>query len=120
VDLYSLACVGYFLLTGKLVFEADNALRMILQHMQSQPVPPSIRSGRPIPGALDDIILRCLAKEPADRPGSAGELASALARIDVGDAWTNDAAREWWINNLAEGTPSPSASEATITVDVAY
>jgi serine/threonine-protein kinase len=120
VDLYSLGCVGYFLLTGKLVFEADNALRMMLQHMQAQPVAPSVRSGLPIPAALDEIILGCLAKQPADRPASAGELAAALARVNAGEAWTTDDAREWWENNLAEGKPAPSASEPTITLDVAY
>jgi serine/threonine-protein kinase len=120
VDLYSLGCVGYFLLTGKLVFEADNALRMILQHLQSEPVPPSARSGLAIPPALDDLILRCLAKDPARRPASAEELANRLARIDTGDPWTDHQARAWWEKNLAEGKPSPSASEPTITLDVAY
>ncbi len=120
VDLYSLGCVGYFLLTGTLVFEADNALRMILQHLQGRPVPPSDRSGLAIPRALDEIILRCLAKEPAGRPASAGELAEALVRVDAGDPWTAGHARAWWENNLAEGKPSPSASEPTIMLDVAY
>jgi serine/threonine protein kinase len=49
VDIYALGCVGYFLLTGKLVFEGETALQMILQHIQKEPVKPSVRSGRPLP-----------------------------------------------------------------------
>ncbi len=120
VDLYSLGCVGYFLLTGKLVFEGDNALRMILQHLQSEPIPPSVRSGLPIPFGLEDAILRCLAKNPAHRPAGAGELAAALALIDVGEPWTADDAREWWERHLVQGAPAPSAGQGTITLDVAY
>jgi serine/threonine protein kinase len=119
-DLYSLGCVGYFLLTGTLVFEGENALRMILQHLQSEPVAPSVRSGLPIPTELDRLILHCLAKDPGRRPASAGDLAAALARIDVRAPWTQDDARVWWERHLKEGVPSPSASEPTITLDVAY
>ena len=119
-DLYSLGCVGYFLLTGKLVFEGDNALRMILQHVQSQPVPPSVRSGLPIPAELDRLILRCLAKDPAERPATAGELAAALGQLDVGNPWTDEDARGWWDAHVAKGAPAPAESEPTITLDVAY
>jgi hypothetical protein len=119
-DLYSLGCVGYFLLTGKLVFEGENALRMILQHIQSEPVAPSVRSGLPIPPALDRIILGCLAKDPAARPASAETLANELARVDVGRPWTDDDARTWWNEHIAKGQPAPAESEPTITLDVAY
>ena len=74
VDLYSLGCVGYFLLTGKLVFEGDNALRMILQHLQSEPVAPSVRAGLSIPPELDRLILHCLAKDRHAGPSSAADL----------------------------------------------
>ena len=82
-DLYSLGCVAYFLLTGKLVFEGDNALRMILQHVQKEPVAPSVRSGLPIPASLDRLILQCLAKDPGARPATATALAAELTDIDV-------------------------------------
>jgi serine/threonine protein kinase len=119
-DLYSLGCVGYFLLTGKLVFEGENALRMILQHMQSEPVAPSIRSGLTIPADLDRLILRCLAKDPAARPASAGDLATDLERVDVGNPWTDDDARAWWDAHVAQSRPAAAESEPTITLDVAY
>jgi len=120
VDLYSLGCVGYFLLTGRLVFEGENALRMILQHLHAEPVPPSARSGLPIPVALDRLILHCLAKDPAQRPASAEALADALGRIALEDVWTDDDAVAWWERNLAGAAPSPAGAAPTVTLDVAY
>ena len=119
-DLYSLGCVAYFLLTGKLVFEGDNALRMILQHIQNEPVAPSVRSGLPIPPSLDRLILRCLAKDPGARPATATALAAELTQIDVGDPWKEEDARAWWDAHIAKGAPTPAESEPTITLDVAY
>ena len=107
-DLYALGCVAYWLLTGQLVFEADSPLRMLIQHIQASPIPPSIRSGRPVPRALEDLIMRCLAKKPADRPASADEIVAELDRIELERTWTQADAREWWETNLAapvEGLP---------------
>lgn len=118
VDLYSLGCVGYFLLTGRLVFEGQNALQMILKHLQNEPEAPSVRSGLPIPPALDQVILWCLAKDPAARPASARVLADALSRVELNDAWTDDHARAWWDDHLAGGVPSPDSGAPTVTLDV--
>jgi hypothetical protein len=118
-DLYSLGCVGYFLLTGKLVFEGENALRMILQHIQNEPVAPSIRSGLPIPAELDRVILHCLAKDPTARPASATALAEELLGAVVGGSWTDEEARAWWEEHIARGAPAPAGSEPTVTLDVA-
>jgi serine/threonine-protein kinase len=107
-DLYALGCVAYWLLTGQLVFEADSPLRMLIQHIQASPIPPSIRSGRPVPRALEDLIMRCLAKKPADRPASADEIVAALDRIELDRPWSQGDAREWWETNIAapvEGLP---------------
>jgi serine/threonine-protein kinase len=50
----------------------------------------------PIPRALEDIVLSCLAKEPAHRPQSARELSLRLAAVEGATAWTEERAREWW------------------------
>jgi len=100
-DLYALGCVAYWLLTGHLVFEAESPLRMLIQHIQASPVPPSIRSGRPVPHGLEDLIMRCLAKKRADRPASADEIVEALDRIALDRPWTQADAREWWEANIA-------------------
>jgi serine/threonine-protein kinase len=82
-DLYSLGCVAYYLLTGRLVFEGETPLQTILKHLQQPPEPPSRRTDRPIPAALETLVLACLAKRPDDRPQSAAALAEALAGVAI-------------------------------------
>ena len=95
-DIYSLGCVGYFLLTGEPVFSGETPLAIAVRHVQTPPVAPSARSELPIPPALDRVILDCLSKEPADRPQSAGALSMRLGEIAGLDSWTSDRARDWW------------------------
>jgi serine/threonine-protein kinase len=99
-DLYALGCVGYFLLTGALVFEAETGLQMMAKHLRAEPVPPSQRSALPIPAGLERLVLACLAKKPEDRPHSAAELSRALAGVG-GDGWNEARAREWWTTHGA-------------------
>jgi len=81
-DLYSLGCVAYFLLTGQLVFQGDTAVQTMFMHLQQEPVPPARRTDNPIPPALEQLILACLAKEPDDRPAGAADLAAGLASVE--------------------------------------
>ena len=55
---------------------------------------------RSIPAALDQLVLACLAKNPADRPQSARELSRRLGEVEGAGAWTEDRAREWWVTHL--------------------
>jgi hypothetical protein len=48
-----------------------------------------------IPGDLEELILACLAKDPAHRPQTAEELDARLAACSV-EEWTRDRAEEWW------------------------
>jgi serine/threonine-protein kinase len=95
-DIYALGCVAYYLLTGQLVFEAEKAFQMIAKHLQTSPVPPSQRTDQQVSPELEDLILKCLAKDARHRPQSARELADALARVPT-DAWGEDEARYWWM-----------------------
>jgi serine/threonine-protein kinase len=95
-DIYATGCVAYWLLTGQLVFTAATPLALLLHHAQTPPTPPSARTDRPIPAALDDLVLSCLAKDPAKRPQSARELSRRLAEVDGANAWTQERAQEWW------------------------
>jgi len=99
-DIYATGCVAYWLLTGKFVFTADTTVGLILQHAQAQPTPPSARTSQPIPPALEELVLCCLAKEPGDRPQSARELAARLEAIDGAGEWTQRQAQEWWQQHL--------------------
>jgi serine/threonine-protein kinase len=108
VDIYTLGCVGYWLLTGRLVFQAPNAIQLMYQHANATPVPPSQRSELEIPAALDSIILSCLAKLPEDRPQTAGELSRRLSTA-VPTAWTEDEAQRWWDRHHPESArPEPA------------
>jgi eukaryotic-like serine/threonine-protein kinase len=99
-DLYALGCVAYWLLTGRMVFEAESPLKMLIQHIQAQPVPPSVRGGRPVPPALEQLVLRCLAKDPASRPSSADAILSELDRLELQRPWDQERAREWWETSM--------------------
>ena len=94
-DLYALGAVGYFLLTGKPVFEGETLIEVCSHHLHTKPVPPSERLGRPLPPKLEAVILRCLAKSAADRPSSASALKEELEQCAV-PAWSDAQARAWW------------------------
>jgi serine/threonine protein kinase len=94
-DLYALGAVGYYLLTGRPVFEADTAFEVCMQHVQTAPLPLSEVRGEPVPNQLERLILSCLAKRKDDRPASAQALADALDRLDL-PPWTRADAERWW------------------------
>ena len=75
--------------------EAQSPMGLLVQHAHTPPVPPSVRTDRPIPAALDELVVACLAKDPALRPQSAREVSERLEAMDAG-AWTQARAREWW------------------------
>jgi serine/threonine protein kinase len=103
-DVYALGCVAYFLLTGQLVFEADTSIKMLLQHVQTQPMPPSARTELPIPRELDDLVLSCLEKNPDKRPQDADNLYRLAYGCKSCDRWSSDTARVWWEKHLPEFT----------------
>src|SRR4051812_15263956 len=94
-DLYALGCVAYYLLTGRLVFDAGSGLQMITKHIQEVPVPPSQRTEMEVAAELDRAVLACLAKRPEDRPASAAELDRMLAEIEL-EPWSEEEATRWW------------------------
>jgi len=103
-DVYSLGCVAYYLLTGELVFEADSPMKMLMQHVQAIPVPPSERTELPIPPELDAIVLACLEKDPDKRPQNAAELLEIACECHTCEGWSQTAAKAWWERHLPELT----------------
>jgi len=112
-DLYALGCVAYFLLTGEPVFTGATPMATVLAHVQNDPVPPARRTELQIPPALNEIVLSCLAKDPAARPASAEELDRLLAASVNGASWTNDDAREWWQRNQVSRGPFHAEPRST-------
>jgi serine/threonine-protein kinase len=110
-DLYSLGCVAYWLLTGRLVFEAATATAMILKHASEEPVPPSVHAEVEVAPELERIVLQCLAKKPDERFADANELAQALAAVEVSQPWTEERARRWWESHRPEMSATSSTGQ---------
>lgn len=72
-------------------------MRLLVKHVEEKPLPPSAKTERPIPASLDNLVLACLAKDPATRTPSAAALAESLLGVerDV-DRWNDSQAAAWW------------------------
>ncbi len=109
-DIYSLGAVAYYLLTGSPPFVFDQPLKVIVAHVSQEVVPPSqLRSD--IPADLEAIVMRCLAKVPAHRYQTPGELAAALAECSLAGQWGRQQAADWWQSELLR-QPSVAQPEA--------
>ncbi|MGF1577890.1 MAG: serine/threonine protein kinase [Gemmataceae bacterium] len=98
-DIYAVGAVAYYLLTGKPVFEGINPMQIFQKHMDSPPRPPSEVLGWDIDADLEDIILRCLAKKPYERPVTVGELWTAFSECRSAGRWNRNKAKDWWVNH---------------------
>jgi eukaryotic-like serine/threonine-protein kinase len=102
-DLYALGCVGYWLLTGELVFDHPNAMQMMMAHAGEDPIPPSLRTELPVNEGLEKILLKCLAKAPEDRFETAQDLAVALDGVQLDESWSQPRAQRWWSVHAPQG-----------------
>jgi serine/threonine-protein kinase len=81
-DVYSLAVILYEVLTGKLPFDAKNAMDYIQLHVTGKPVPLNQRvPGKTFPALLEQVIHRALAKRPEERFASAADFATAMGMV---------------------------------------
>jgi eukaryotic-like serine/threonine-protein kinase len=95
-DVYSVAALGYFLLTGTHLAQGRTLVEVCADHMYREPERPSIRLGKPVVPTLEDAILKGLAKEPSDRHSSAKAFAQALRGCPGVIPWTEQDAESWW------------------------
>ncbi len=107
-DIYSLGAVMYYLLTGRAPFMYSQPMKVIIAHVSEDPVPP--RDLMPeIPEPLEDIVMRCLEKDPEDRFQDVGDLRRALRDLVFDSPWTFERANEWW---SCKGCPQRKAMAA--------
>jgi serine/threonine-protein kinase len=90
VDIYSMGIIIYQMATGRLPFEAESFVAILTQHVTEPPPPPrDVAPDREIPDELEAMILKAVAKDPAERFQDMGELVAALLELRrrlVGDA----------------------------------
>jgi len=103
-DLYALGCTAFHLLAGRPVFVGPSDVATLLAHQVQ--TPPSLSETTPnyVPRELEQLIQRCLAKDPAFRPSSASSLGRALAAIVLPDeqCLSPQTLRTWWEGISAE------------------
>lgn len=95
-DLYSVGVLGYFLLTGREIFDGQTVAELCRKHLEEIPAPPSTRLGKSLDAPFEAVLMQCLEKDPAKRPASASELAGLLAACHLSQQWTAAARAAWW------------------------
>jgi len=105
-DLYALGAVGFWLVTGRMVFQADQTMAMVRLHLTEPPPKASAHSPFKVPEALDALLLQCLAKKPDERPANADEVRRRLEQIPLTERWDQDRAAAWWNERAAKEAAS--------------
>jgi eukaryotic-like serine/threonine-protein kinase len=100
-DVYALGAVAYYLLTGRPPFIGANGIGVMLAHAHDPVVPPSRRRAD-VPEDLERLVLRCLAKDPAERFQDAEGLERALGACACAADWDRERAARWWQDTDAD------------------
>ena len=79
-DIYSLGIILFELLTGKVPFEGETAVSIALKHFREE-IPSVREQNKKIPQALENVIIKATAKEPAERYSSVNEMAADLKTV---------------------------------------
>ncbi len=86
-DVYALGAVAYFALAGYPVFAGATPEVVLGAHLRELPIRVALRATQAVPEDLDQLVMRCLAKDPRDRFSDAGALAEALAMSSLAGRW---------------------------------
>ncbi|MFI7438814.1 Stk1 family PASTA domain-containing Ser/Thr kinase [Nonomuraea indica] len=114
-DIYSTGCVLYELLTGQPPFTGDSPVAIAYQHVREEPIPPS-QIDPDIPAWADAIVLKAMAKDPAHRYQSAGEMRADIQRAMSGmpvDAQTTALTNSYGPGTRMMTSPQGAAGPAT-------
>lgn len=98
-DIYSLGATAYFLVTGRGPFAGRSHVAVLAAHIYESPEPPD-RLCPNVPADFQEVVLRCLAKNPDDRFPDIVTLEKALAGCRDAPNWSEDSAAEWWRSRI--------------------
>jgi tRNA A-37 threonylcarbamoyl transferase component Bud32 len=113
-DVYSLGALGYFLLTGHYIFDAETIAEIHEKQLTAPPIPPHERTTNPISVEMEQLLLLCLEKDMNARPQSAAELRAGLLALPAAADWPPAAQAAWWDNYERQpvAAPEPAAPAA--------
>ncbi len=108
-DIYAIGAMAYFALTGRPPFDGASPFAIMIAHARDPVVPPS--QIRPeVPADLEQVVLRCLAKSPAERFGDVRALGKALAACSVAAEWSAEQSDEWWLATAQNHTAAEAGA----------
>ncbi|MFO1463416.1 MAG: serine/threonine-protein kinase [bacterium] len=99
-DIYMLGSLAFWLITGHSPFEEESDEALMQDHLKKEAVPPSRLLNFSIPVEMDQLILKCLKKNPEDRFQNIQEFLTALQGVPLQHPWTFAQAAAWWEGNL--------------------
>ncbi len=112
-DLYAVGATAYLLLTGAPAFAPGPAVQMLVAQVTAQVRP--LRDLRAdVPADLEAVVLRCLARDPADRMATAAALDVALAACADASRWSAADADAWWRSHGPVATGEPGGATASL------
>lgn len=111
-DIYALGAMIYYALTGRPPFTGSNPFLIMVAQARDPVIPPSkVRAG--VPGDLERVVLRCLAKNPRERYPTVKALGDALAECASASEWGPNRADAWWTaEGIAVAFPPPPEENA--------
>lgn len=107
-DIYGLSALLYFILTGRPPFTGDEPAELMRAHLEDTPLPVTQVQAE-VAEDLQAIVMRGLAKHPAERFANVAEFEAALARCGCANQWTKEQASQWWVgrdNAECEAAPT--------------
>ncbi len=95
-DLYSIGCIGYFLLTGRPPFIESDPESLFALILSEHPIGIEIHRGGEIEKEISELIFRCMAKSMEARFESVADLGREIDLLRTRHPWTTDQAKVWW------------------------